>query len=89
MERVKTTLLLGESSAFQVNYENVDQPEISYSGWIIWTGTQRQASFDFIQVGRMEYMWLNATPALITLLLPCLQPSRVADAYLSKELAEP
>jgi len=69
-----------ESSAFQVNYENVDKPEVC-NGWIILSQNRDLLGRFPLTSSRLLtelFTRSSATPSLPLLL--CLQPSRVADA---------
>lgn len=79
-----------ESSTFQVNYENVDQPEIIQwvSRFVKGLGTG-QASFDFIKAEDGIYA-IECNPRTHSAITMFYNHPGVADAYLGKEfLAEP
>ena len=80
-----------ESSAFQVNYENVEQPKIrqwvSHFAKELQTG---QASFDFIQTEDGTIYAIECNPRTHSAITMFYNHPGVADAYLGKEpLAEP
>ncbi len=80
-----------KSSAFQVNYENVDQPEIEQwvSRFVKDLGTG-QASFDFIQAEDGTVYAIECNPRTHSAITMFYNHPGVAAAYLSKEpLAEP
>lgn len=81
-----------ESSAFQVNYESVDQPEIMQwvSHFIKELRLTGQASFDFIQVEDGTIYAIECNPRTHSAITMFYNHPGVADAYLGKEpLAEP
>ncbi|MBD2305531.1 ATP-grasp domain-containing protein [Chroococcidiopsis sp. FACHB-1243] len=76
-----------ESSAFQVNYENVDKPEI-----LAWVrhfvkelGITGQASFDFIQAEDGNVYAIECNPRTHSAITMFYNHPGVADAYLSNE----
>ncbi|KJH71176.1 ATP-grasp domain-containing protein [Aliterella atlantica] len=81
-----------ESSAFQVNYENVDKPKI-----MEWTshfakelGRTGQLSFDFIEAEDGTPYAIECNPRTHSAITMFYNHSGVADAYLDKKpLAEP
>ncbi len=80
-----------KSSAFQVNYENVDQPEIEQwvSRFVKELGTG-QASFDFIQAEDGTVYAIECNPRTHSAITMFYNHPGVAAAYLSQEpLAEP
>lgn len=80
-----------ESSAFQVNYENVDQPDILQwvSHFVKELGTG-QASFDFIKAVDEKIYAIECNPRTHSAITMFYNHPGVADAYLGKELlAEP
>jgi predicted ATP-grasp superfamily ATP-dependent carboligase len=81
-----------ESSAFQVNYENVDKPEIMQ--WVNhFVSEQRltgQVSFDFIQALDGTVYAIECNPRTHSAITMFYNHPGVADAYLGREpLAEP
>lgn len=81
-----------ESSAFQVNYENVDQPEILQwiSHFVKQLKLTGQASFDFIQAEDGSVYAIECNPRTHSAITMFYNHPGVADAYLSKEpLNEP
>lgn len=81
-----------ESSAFQVNYENVDKPEIMkwVSHFVKELKLTGQASFDFIQAEDGTIYAIECNPRTHSALTMFYNHPGVADAYLGKEpLAEP
>jgi predicted ATP-grasp superfamily ATP-dependent carboligase len=81
-----------ESSAFQVNYENVDKPEILQwvSHFAKELGHTGQLSFDFIQADDGTVYAIECNPRTHTAITTFYNHPGVADAYLSKEsVAEP
>ena len=81
-----------ESSAFQVNYENVDQPEILQwvNHFVKELGLTGQASFDFIQAEDGSIYAIECNPRTHSAITMFYNHPGVADAYLSKEpFAEP
>ena len=80
-----------ESSAFQVNYENVDQPEIMQwaSHFAKELGQTGQLSFDFIQAVDGTVYAIECNPRTHSAITMFYNHPGVADAYLGKEpLAE-
>ncbi|NMG21601.1 ATP-grasp domain-containing protein [Brasilonema bromeliae] len=80
-----------ESSAFQVNYENVDQPEIMQwaNHFTKELGKTGQLSFDFIQVEDGTVYAIECNPRTHSAITMFYNHPGVADAYLGKEpLAE-
>lgn len=81
-----------ESSAFQVNYENVDKPEILQwvSHFAKELGRTGQLSFDFIQADDSTVYAIECNPRAHSAITMFYNHPGVADAYLGKEpLAEP
>lgn len=81
-----------ESSAFQVNYENVDQPVILQwvNHFVKELGLTGQASFDFIQAEDGSIYAIECNPRTHSAITMFYNHPGVADAYLSKEpFAEP
>lgn len=81
-----------ESSAFQVNYEQVDQPEILQwvSQFVRSQNLSGQASFDFIQAENGVVYAIECNPRTHSAITMFYNYFGVADAYLSDEpLAEP
>lgn len=81
-----------ESSAFQVNYENVDKPEIMQwvSHFVKELRLTGQASFDFIQAEDGTIYAIECNPRTHSAITMFYNHPGVADAYLGKEpLAEP
>lgn len=80
-----------ESSAFQVNYENVDKPEIMkwVSHFVKELGVTGQASFDFIQAEDGTVYAIECNPRTHSAITMFYNHPGVANAYLGKEpLAE-
>lgn len=80
-----------ESSAFQVNYENVEQPEIRQwvNSFVKELGTG-QASFDFIKAVDGTIYAIECNPRTHSAITMFYNHPGVADAYLGKEtLTEP
>lgn len=80
------------SSAFQVNYENVDQPEILQwvSHFAQELGFTGQASFDFIQAEDGTVYAIECNPRTHSAITMFYNHPGVADAYLGNEpLPEP
>jgi len=80
-----------ESSAFQVNYENVDQPQIKQwvSRFVKDLGTG-QASFDFIQAEDGTVYAIECNPRTHSAITMFYNHPGVAAAYLAQQpLAEP
>lgn len=81
-----------ESSAFQVNYENVDKPEILQwvSHFAKEQGFTGQASFDFIQAEDETVYAIECNPRTHSAITMFYNHPGVADAYIGNEpLAEP
>ena len=81
-----------ESSAFQVNYENIDKPEIVQwvSHFVKELKLTGQASFDFIQAEDGTIYAIECNPRTHSAITMFYNHPGVADAYLGKEsLAEP
>ncbi|PMB52159.1 ATP-grasp enzyme [Fischerella thermalis CCMEE 5201] len=81
-----------ESSAFQVNYENVDKPEILQwvNHFVKELGLTGQISFDFIQAVDGTVYAIECNPRTHSAITMFYNHPGVADAYLSKQpLAEP
>lgn len=81
-----------ESSAFQVNYENVDKPEILQwvSHFVKELGITGQASFDFIQAEDGTVYAIECNPRTHSAITMFYNHPGVADAYIGKEpLREP
>lgn len=81
-----------ESSAFQVNYENVDKPEILHwiSHFVKQLKLTGQASFDFIQAEDGSVYAIECNPRTHSAITMFYNHPGVADAYLGKEpLKEP
>lgn len=81
-----------ESSAFQVNYENVDNPEIEHwaTHFAKELGHTGQLSFDFIEASDGTAYAIECNPRTHSAITMFYNHPGVADAYLSKEaLAEP
>ncbi|MBD1831173.1 ATP-grasp enzyme [Cyanobacteria bacterium FACHB-472] len=81
-----------ESSAFQVNYENVDKPEIMQ--WVSYFVKEQkftgQVSFDFIQAEDGTVYAIECNPRTHSAITMFYNHPGVAEAYLGKEpLAEP
>ena len=80
-----------ESSAFQVNYENVDKPEIMQwvSHFIKELGLTGEASFDMIQAVDKTVYAIECNPRTHSAITMFYNHPGVADAYLGKQpLAE-
>ena len=80
------------SSAFQVNYENVDRPEILdwVSQFVQPLKLTGQASFDFIQAENGTVYAIECNPRTHSAITMFYNHSGVAEAYLGKEpLAAP
>jgi hypothetical protein len=80
-----------ESSAFQVNYENVEQPEIRQwvNSFVKELGTG-QASFDFIKAVDGTIYAIECNPRTHSAITMFYNHPGVADAYLGKQtLTEP
>jgi len=81
-----------ESSSFQVNYENVDLPEIKQwaSHFATQLGKTGQLSFDFIQAVDGTVYAIECNPRTHSAITMFYNHRGVADAYLGKQpLAEP
>ncbi len=81
-----------ESSAFQVNYANVDKPEILQwvSQFVQALGLTGQASFDFIQADDGAVYAIECNPRTHSAITMFYNHPGVADAYLGCEpLTEP
>lgn len=81
-----------ESSAFQINYENVDKPDIMQwvSHFVKELRLTGQASFDFIQAEDGTIYAIECNPRTHSAITMFYNHPGVADAYLGKEpLAEP
>jgi predicted ATP-grasp superfamily ATP-dependent carboligase len=78
-----------ESSAFQVNYENVDKPEIEQwvSHFVKELGLTGQASFDFIQAEDGTVYAIECNPRTHSAITMFYNHPGVADAYLAKDVA--
>jgi predicted ATP-grasp superfamily ATP-dependent carboligase len=81
-----------ESSAFQVNYENADNPKIQQ--WVTHfvgeLGLTGQISFDFIQAEDGEVYAIECNPRTHSAMTMFYNHPQVADAYLGAEpLTEP
>ena len=76
-----------ESSAFQVNYENVDKPEIMQwvSDFAKGLGRTGQLSFDFIQAVDGNVYAIECNPRTHSAITTFYNHPGVADAYLGKE----
>ncbi|MGH2416626.1 MAG: ATP-grasp domain-containing protein, partial [Microcystaceae cyanobacterium] len=76
-----------ESSAFQVNYENVENPKIQE--WVRHfareQGITGQVSFDFIQAEDGEIYAIECNPRTHSAITMFYNHPHVADAYLSEE----
>ena len=77
-----------ESSAFQVNYENVYQPEILQwiSNFVKELKLTGQASFDFIQADDGNIYAIECNPRTHSAITMFYNHPGVANAYLGKEL---
>lgn len=81
-----------ESSAFQVNYENVDNPQIEHwaTHFASQLGHTGQLSFDFIEASDSTVYAIECNPRTHSAITMFYNHPGVADAYLGKEpLAEP
>ncbi|MBD2059778.1 ATP-grasp enzyme [Oculatella sp. FACHB-28] len=80
-----------KSSAFQVNYENVDKPEISewINRFLESIGGTGQASFDIIQAADGTVYPIECNPRTHSAITMFYNHPGVADAYLSQPAAEP
>lgn len=81
-----------ESSAFQVNYENVDKQDVLQwvNHFVKELGLTGQASFDFIQAEDGSIYAIECNPRTHSAITMFYNHPGVADAYLSKEpFAEP
>ena len=74
-----------ESSAFQVNYENVENPEIMewVRKFVKGLGITGQVSFDFIQAANGVYA-IECNPRTHSAITTFYNHPKVADAYISK-----
>lgn len=79
-----------KSSAFQVNYEQVDQPEISawVSRFLAGVGGTGQASFDIIQAEDGTVYPIECNPRTHSAITMFYNHPGVADAYLNPEPTE-
>ncbi|MBW4665702.1 MAG: ATP-grasp domain-containing protein [Chroococcus sp. CMT-3BRIN-NPC107] len=77
-----------ESSAFQVNYENVEQPEILQwvSHFVKQLGITGQASFDFIKTENGTIYAIECNPRTHSAITMFYNHSGVAEAYLGDRL---
>jgi predicted ATP-grasp superfamily ATP-dependent carboligase len=77
-----------ESSAFQVNYENVENPEIMewVRKFVKELGITGQVSFDFIQAEDGVYA-IECNPRTHSAITTFYNHPKVADAYISKNFA--
>lgn len=75
-----------ESSAFQVNYENIDKPEIStwISRFLEGVGGTGQASFDVIQADDGTIYPIECNPRTHSAITLFYNHPGVADAYLAE-----
>ncbi|MBD1997800.1 ATP-grasp enzyme [Leptolyngbya sp. FACHB-541] len=80
-----------KSSAFQVNYENVDKPEISewINRFLESIGGTGQASFDIIQAADGTVYPIECNPRTHSAITMFYNHPGVADAYLNQSAAEP
>ena len=80
-----------ESSAFQVNYENVEQPEILQwvSHFVKQLGITGQASFDFIRAENGSIYAIECNPRTHSAITMFYNHPGVAEAYLSRQPLEP
>ncbi len=80
-----------ESSAFQVNYENVDQPEILQwvSHFVKQLGITGQASFDFIKAENGNIYAIECNPRTHSAITMFYNHPGVASAYLSSQPLKP
>jgi predicted ATP-grasp superfamily ATP-dependent carboligase len=81
-----------ESSAFQVNYEQVDKPEIKdwIDRFLVGIGGTGQASFDIIQAADGTVYPIECNPRTHSAITMFYDHPGLADAYLNPEpLAEP
>lgn len=81
-----------ESSAFQVNYENVEQPEILQwvSHFVKQLGITGQASFDFIKAEDENIYAIECNPRTHSAITMFYNHPGVAEAYLgSRTLNQP
>lgn len=76
-----------KSSAFQINYENIEQPEILQwvNHFVKELGLTGQASFDFIQAEDGSIYAIECNPRTHSAITMFYNHPGVADAYLSKE----
>lgn len=79
-----------ESSAFQVNYENVEQPEIRQwvSHFVKSLKLTGQASFDFIQAEDGTIYAIECNPRTHSAITMFYNHPGVAEAYLGQELLD-
>ena len=80
-----------KSSAFQVNYENVDQPEILQwvSHFVKQLGITGQASFDFIRAENGNIYAIECNPRTHSAITMFYNHPGVASAYLSSQPLKP
>ncbi|MUH00727.1 ATP-grasp enzyme [Scytonema sp. UIC 10036] len=81
-----------ESSAFQVNYENVENPEIQawVTTFVKGMGFTGQVSFDFIQADDGKVYAIECNPRTHSAITMFYNYPQVSDAYLGTEpLTEP
>ncbi|KYC37880.1 ATP-grasp enzyme [Scytonema hofmannii PCC 7110] len=81
-----------ESSAFQVNYENVENPEIQawVKHFVNGLGFTGQVSFDFIQTDDGKVYAIECNPRTHSAITMFYNHPQVSDAYLGTEpLTEP
>lgn len=80
-----------ESSAFQVNYENVEQPEILQwvSHFVKQLGITGQASFDFIRAENGNIYAIECNPRTHSAITMFYNHPGVADAYLNSQPLKP
>ncbi|GAB1543602.1 ATP-grasp domain-containing protein [Scytonema sp. NUACC21] len=81
-----------DSSAFQVNYENVEHPEIQQwvRHFVKELGITGQVSFDFIQADDGKVYAIECNPRTHSAITMFYNHPQVSDAYLETEpLAEP
>ena len=76
-----------ESSAFQINYENVDKPEILQwvSHFVKELGLTGQASFDFIEAEDGIAYAIECNPRTHSAITMFYNHPQVAEAYLGKD----
>ncbi len=79
-----------ESSAFQVNYENIDHPPIRdwVSKFVKGLGITGQVSFDFIQAEDGEIYAIECNPRTHSAITMFYNHPQVADAYLDEGIWE-